>query len=427
MPGSLSFSVGDGTADATMTFTGTKAAVNTALNGLSFNPTTSFTGTASLQVVTSDQGATGTGGTLTDNDTVDITVINPRPVVTATVANLNYTENDSATVLDSLITVTDADSNITGATISITTGYVIGEGALAVANQLGITGSWSSGTGVLTLSGTTTPANYQTVMRTITYVNSSENPATGNRNVNFVASDAVGASNTASRQVAVTAVNDAPVNTVPGTQTTAVNTAEVFTGGSLISIADVDASSADMQVQLVSTNGTSTLSPLTGAVVLGRRRHGGRHDDVRRNGRRGQRRPGRAELHAESQLGRRGQPADRHQRPGQHRHRRHLDRRRHGQHHRHLEPWHLRRHLGRRRDRRLCKLRQPHVHRRRRGHGHRYHHRRLPVPVHHDDRRRDAHRQRRHHQQPVRGHRLLGCDDARLPRHEQHVRHDRPG
>ena len=56
-------------------------------------------------------------------------------------------------------------------------------------------------------------------MRTITYVNSSENPATSNRNVNFVASDAIGASNTATRQVAVTAVNDAPVNTVPGAQT----------------------------------------------------------------------------------------------------------------------------------------------------------------------------------------------------------------
>ena len=57
-----------------MTFTGTVAAVNTALAGLSFNPTTSFTGAASLQIVTSDQGNTGTGGTLTDNDTVAITV-----------------------------------------------------------------------------------------------------------------------------------------------------------------------------------------------------------------------------------------------------------------------------------------------------------------------------------------------------------------
>ena len=48
----LTFTVGDGTADATMTFTGTVTAVNTALAGLSFNPTTSFTGAASLQIIT---------------------------------------------------------------------------------------------------------------------------------------------------------------------------------------------------------------------------------------------------------------------------------------------------------------------------------------------------------------------------------------
>ncbi len=141
----------------------------------------------------------------------------------------------------------------------MTTNYVNGEDTLAVANQLGITGSLERRTGVLTLSGTTTPANYQTVMRTITYVNSSQNPATSNRNVNFVASDALGASNTATRQVAVTAVNDAPVNTVPAGQTTNVNTAKVFStgNGNLISVADVDATT--VQVQLVSSNGATTL------------------------------------------------------------------------------------------------------------------------------------------------------------------------
>ena len=108
-----------------MTFTGSFAAVNTALAGLSFNPTTSFTGAASLQIVTADQGNTGTGGTQTDNDTVAITVAaSARPVVTATVANLAYTENASAVALDAGITVADSDSNITGATISMTTNYV---------------------------------------------------------------------------------------------------------------------------------------------------------------------------------------------------------------------------------------------------------------------------------------------------------------
>ncbi len=241
-----------------MTFTGTIAAVNTALNGLSFNPTAAFSGTASLQIVTNDQGNTGTGGALTDSDTVTINV-SGRPVVTATVADLAFTENGSAVALDAGITVVDTDSNITGATVSMTTNYVNGQDTLNFTTQNGITGNWVAGTGVLTLTGTTTAANYQTALRSITYSNTANNLTSNNHNVNFVASDAIGASNTATRQVAITAVNDAPVNTVPGTQTTAANTAEVFTGGSLISISD-DATSGSMQVQLVSTNGATTLS-----------------------------------------------------------------------------------------------------------------------------------------------------------------------
>ena len=92
---------------------------------------------ASLQIVTSDQGNTGTGGTLTDSDTITINV-SGRPVTTATVANLAYTENGAAVALDAGITVTDPDSNITGATISMTTNYVNGQDTLA------FTTSWAS-------------------------------------------------------------------------------------------------------------------------------------------------------------------------------------------------------------------------------------------------------------------------------------------
>jgi hypothetical protein len=70
----LSFTVGDGTADATMTFTGTIATINARLNGLVFTPTAGFNGAASLQIVTNDQGNTGSGGALSDSDTINITV-----------------------------------------------------------------------------------------------------------------------------------------------------------------------------------------------------------------------------------------------------------------------------------------------------------------------------------------------------------------
>jgi len=65
----------------------------------------------------------------------------------------------------------------------------------------------------------------------------------------------------------VTAVNDAPVNAVPGSQTTNEDTALVFSSanGNLISISDVDAGSAAVQVSLsVMMYGTLSLSGTTG-------------------------------------------------------------------------------------------------------------------------------------------------------------------
>ena len=72
--GAPSFSVGDGVDDATMTFTGTLGQINAALEGLTFTPTPGYLGSASLLIVTDDQGNTGSGGALNDSDTIDISV-----------------------------------------------------------------------------------------------------------------------------------------------------------------------------------------------------------------------------------------------------------------------------------------------------------------------------------------------------------------
>ena len=135
---------------------------------------------------------------------------------------------------------------------------------LAFTNQNGITGTWSAPT--MTLTGSATKANWQTALRSITYNNTSNTPDTSNRTINFVVNDGFANSNTGARTVSVAAVNDAPVNSVPGAQTTAMNTAKVFStgNGNLISVTDADAASADLRVQLVSTNGVTTLSTLTG-------------------------------------------------------------------------------------------------------------------------------------------------------------------
>jgi hypothetical protein len=70
----LNFTSGDGLGDASMTFTGSIAAVNSALGGATYAPALNFNGAASITVTTNDRGNTGTGGPLSDTDAVAITV-----------------------------------------------------------------------------------------------------------------------------------------------------------------------------------------------------------------------------------------------------------------------------------------------------------------------------------------------------------------
>lgn len=83
----LVFTVGSGTGDVTMTFEGTISNINAALNGLSFSPTSGYTGPASLKITANDLGLSGSGGNRTDTDTISIAVVLPNPVIFHVIAN----------------------------------------------------------------------------------------------------------------------------------------------------------------------------------------------------------------------------------------------------------------------------------------------------------------------------------------------------
>jgi hypothetical protein len=204
-------------ANGTMTLAGTTTVANyqTALRAVKYNNTSENPSTLARTVtfqVNDGAGANNLSNTPTRN--INVTAVNDAPVVTAG-ATLNYTENDAATVIDNTVTVSDVDStNLTGATIQITGNYQSGQDVLSFVNQLGITGSYNSATGTMTLSGTTTLANYQTALGAVKYNNTSENPSTLARTVTWIVNDGAAVNNLSTgvtSTINVTAVNDAPV------------------------------------------------------------------------------------------------------------------------------------------------------------------------------------------------------------------------
>ena len=82
---------------------------------------------------------------------------------------------------------------------------------LSFTNTANITGTWTSSTGTLALSGSDTVANYQAALRSVGYSNSSDNPSTATRTVTFKVNDGDVDSAGATKDVSVAVVNDAPV------------------------------------------------------------------------------------------------------------------------------------------------------------------------------------------------------------------------
>ncbi|MDP1826249.1 MAG: IPTL-CTERM sorting domain-containing protein [Archangium sp.] len=109
------------------------------------------------------------------------------PTFTSSGGSTAFLEDAAAVPIDPTLTLVDPiGPDIAGARVSITSGLVPSEDVLSVTNQLGITGSYSAATGILTLSGTASAATFQTVLRTVKYQNTqANNPTAGVRQITF--------------------------------------------------------------------------------------------------------------------------------------------------------------------------------------------------------------------------------------------------
>ncbi|MEH2045881.1 beta strand repeat-containing protein [Nostoc sp.] len=252
----------------TLTGSSTVANYQTALRSIIYTNSSDNPSTTPRTVSFLVNDGTANSSAVTRN--INITAVNDAPVATVTNSALTYTEN-ATTAIDSGITISDVDSaNLASATVSITSGFVSAQDTLAFINQNGITGSYNSSTGVLTLTGSATVANYQTALRSITYTNSSDNPSTTPRTVSFLVNDGTANSTAVTRNINITVVNDAPV-AVNDSFTTNKNTPVIISATTLLSN-DIDVDVSDVlsitgftqpsQGSLVNNNnGTYTYTP----------------------------------------------------------------------------------------------------------------------------------------------------------------------
>ena len=143
----------------------------------------------------------------------------------------------------------------------------------ATAGTTGVAVS-GSGTGSVTLAGTIVQINNLLAGNsgaTLSYIINSDTPPasdvltlTANDQGNTGSGGALTGSDTAT--INITAVNDPPVNNVPGPQTTPTNAQLTFStsNGNVIWISDVDAGTDDVSFSLTATHGTVTLPGLPG-------------------------------------------------------------------------------------------------------------------------------------------------------------------
>ncbi|MDB6024967.1 MAG: hypothetical protein JWM68_1190 [Verrucomicrobiales bacterium] len=254
--------------------------------------TTPSTLTRSVEFTLDD----GNNVSVTASKSIGVIVLSAAPVATINTTNLNYTENQAATNITTTATVSDSDStDFDAGSLSISfTANGAAEDRLTLlhqgtgAGQIGVSGTVVSygGTNFGYYAGGTSgstplvvyftnsyakPASVQQLITRVAYTNTSDNPSTTNRTVQFSLSDGDGGSATVSKTIVITAVNDVPTLTSITTLTNAVeDVAFTISYSTLAAAADeADLDSANISFRIESVTSAGTLTTNGSPVVVG--------------------------------------------------------------------------------------------------------------------------------------------------------------
>lgn len=221
---------------------------------LTYTPAANTSGVATITLRISDNGGTANGGvdtSATQNFTITVASVNDVPSFVAG-ANQTVAEDAGAqTVAGWATAISPGPADESGQTVTFNVASNSNAALFSTAPAV-------SPTGTLTY----TPAANANGSATIGLA-LQDNGGTANGGIDTSA--------TQTFTITVTAVNDAPVNTVPGAQSVGTGATLTFTtgGGNAISIADIDAAAGPVITTVSTTLGTLSATATNGAIVTG--------------------------------------------------------------------------------------------------------------------------------------------------------------
>jgi VCBS repeat-containing protein len=199
----------------------------------------------------------GTSNSATATSTLAVT--HTPPLVTVS-GSAGYVERAAGAAIEPALTVADADSaDLVGATVTIAGGLQSGD-TLHFTNQNGISGSYDAATGVLTLSGTASVADYQAALRSVRFDNpSNHNPTNSGldptRTIDWQVNDGTAVSGVLLGTATTFAVGQDPVSIATGD----------FNGDGVLDL--VVANQASNTVSVLMGNGSGGFGPAVDYAV----------------------------------------------------------------------------------------------------------------------------------------------------------------
>jgi T1SS-143 domain-containing protein len=261
---------------------------DTANNKISIVPGTAFDALAAGQTVVMHipyTVADGDGDTVTKDIAITITGTNDIPVI-----DLSTTAAGNDTTINAVeqspqqfawqASLSDVDSanlqsmKLTLGNIQDATAETLSLNATATAAAAGLTVSYDPATGIMQITGSASVNRYETILKNIVYLNSSDNPHVAlDRTVTVIVNDGLADSAPQVATIHLIAINDAPVLAGTLTETVAEGGSVVLTLAKL-GYTDVDDNAAGVTFQVANlshgtiTNGGASATSFTAAELI---------------------------------------------------------------------------------------------------------------------------------------------------------------